>query len=163
MSRHAAESLSISEHASWTSRSSNLAPARVRRLEEAITDIAAGIERGSALTAQDATKRGLEAIHELDDALRERQEWAHTGWGADDLGLWEGLVGARNASHHSSCVVVELQSGGEADSRLRWALDPDTIRGQSKRQEYEARLAGQPVLPALRSTLALLKATVNQS
>ncbi len=160
--RAASDAVSVSERSSWTARSENSVRARVRRLEDAIDDVAVGIESGTVAATQDATKRALEVVHELDDAARERNEWEQVDWAEDDVGVWEALVGARNASHHSSSIVVELHSDGDADSRLRWAVNAEKIRGQRKREEYESRLAGQPVIPPLRRVLASLKAGASE-
>jgi hypothetical protein len=48
--------------------------------------------------AEDATKRALEAIHELADCLT-RGEWSQQGCGAGTIGLWHGVIGTRNAGH----------------------------------------------------------------
>jgi hypothetical protein len=141
-------------------RSANDVDSRARQLDSAIADIGAAVADGRPSAAQDATKRALEAIHELADCLK-RGEWVQTGWSADDVGLWHGLIGARNASHHTSSEIVVLRSGEQPDERLRWDLDAAAIAElDSKRQRAEssARAAGEPVVLTLR-TIATLIAT----
>lgn len=137
-------------------RSTNKADGRVRQLDKAISEIEATV--GSISDEQAATKQALEAIHELEDGRRERQEWSQTGWGHANIGLWHGLIGARNAAHHSDSPIVERDDAG-----LKWDVDASAIQGlPSTRQqaEYNNRLAGQLALPQLRTILALVSAAL---
>jgi predicted nucleic acid-binding Zn-ribbon protein len=149
--------------AGWTARSSNDARTRLGALREAAADIEASVEASHVSKTQDATKRALEAIHELQDCHSERQEWSQAGWNSNDLGLWTGLIGARNTAHHKTSHIVALSSGGNTDDRLKWDIEESAIaelRFPIQRQEYEVRVAGQPVLPQLRSVLALVEAVL---
>ena len=142
-----------------------MATLRTRRdaLSRAITDIAAATDAGDSSPALGAVKHGLEAIHELADCAT-RGEWSKAGWNTDDEGLWCAHIGARNAAHHQSSGVVTLETDARGTS-LIWHLEPHAVTAlHTKRpgqaDEYERRLAGQPVLPTVRAVLTLVTAAV---
>jgi hypothetical protein len=57
--------MKLNATAGWTARSSNDASTRLGALREAVADIEASVEVSHVSKTQDATKRALEAIHEL--------------------------------------------------------------------------------------------------
>lgn len=144
-------------------RTPNTPEARRRQLQTAIEEMEAAEVNRAIQAANDATKRALEAVHELFDCA-ERGEWSRAGWSADDVGLLRAHVGARNASHHTSSSVVALHGGTETpDLSLRWDLSPSAIAGlpsQAQRNEFNARLAGQPVLPEFRKLATRIAASI---
>lgn len=155
-----ASELNLSSSVSWTAQSANSAPARRDALSAAIDDVEAAILAGQAGAAQGATKRALEAIHELDDGRRNRSEWAENGWTSAETELWRAHVGARNAGHHSSASIVALHGGTKTDDRLTWDLPASAVAGlhsAAQQKAYNARLAAQQVLPGLRQVAALLR------
>jgi hypothetical protein len=157
------QSIALVQSITYATSSSNAAPTRVLEFGGALSDIGWAIDAGDNTGAQTATKRALEAIHELADCLK-RGEWRQSDWDADSIGLWTGLLGARNAAHHTSSSVVVKHSDMPRDDRLRWDLDADVIAGlhsPAQKVEYNARVAGQPVLPQLRSVLGLLTAAAS--
>ena len=132
-------------------------------LDEALADIETAVDRGRVRDAQDATKRALEAIHELGDCLK-RQEWSQVAWDADTIELWHAHLAARNAAHHTSETVVVLHGDALPDDRLRWELPTSAFAtNPSQRQidAYAARLDGEPVLSALRIINAAVTASVS--
>jgi hypothetical protein len=142
--------------------SPNGALARRLELERAFKDIEAAVQRRNNWDAQHATKRALEALHELADCLR-RNEWTQVGWNQADRGLWTAHIGARNMAHHSSSSVVRLHGAPSVDEQLNWAFTPAAVNDlASARQaaDYSGRLDGQPVLPALRKLLARIQGSV---
>jgi len=143
--------------------SSNGAEAKARQLAAAVAAVDASIDTHIVGDAQDATKRALEAIHELSDCLTKRNEWAQAGWSEDELGIWHGLIGARNAAHHFASPVVTQHGQGPRESRLRWNVDLTVVaelNSPTQQREYVARLASEPVLPQLRAVLSLIEAAV---
>lgn len=156
-------SIGLTTSIEYATSASNDAKARVRQLADAIDALESALDAHLVSETQDATKRALEALHELADDLKERHEWSQTGWDLNAIGVWHGLLGARNAAHHQPASVVSRHSGRPHDESLLWGLEPATIATlRSKRQqaEYNARLSGQPVLPQLRQILALLTEAV---
>ncbi len=148
-----ADEIDVADSLSWSTRTTNTAAARKRQLESALADVEQAVDGGSVSDAQDALKRALEAMHELSDCLK-RGEWVQAGWTADDLAVWHAHIGARNAAHHTSSALAPLHSHGTRDERLTWDIEQRAIASlPSPRQagEYNARLAGQPVLPNLRA------------
>lgn len=142
--------------------SPNGALARTLQLELALTDIDAGVQAGNNWDASNATKRALEALHELADCLN-RGEWAQTGWEPEEQRLWTAHIGARNMAHHSSSSIVTLTRSRPADEQLTWSLDEaavEALRSKNQATAYNACLGGQPVLPPLRKLVARLKASV---
>jgi hypothetical protein len=107
---------------------SNAATDRARQLRAAIADIEAAVEVGKISDAQDATKRALEAIHELMDCLA-RGEWSRSGWDAGAIGLWHALIGAHNASHHTSSTVAAERYAAQRSSAV--GPGPKRDRGTS--------------------------------
>lgn len=144
-------------------RSPNTAVARERQLQEAIAEIERAVTTRTIRTANDATKRALEGIHELGDCER-RGEWSQAGWGPDDVGLWRAHIGARNASHHTSSTVVALHADADTPTQhLRWDLDSAAIASLDsavQQREFNARLAGQDVLPPLKALASKISAAV---
>jgi hypothetical protein len=142
---------------------SNDAKARVGQLSEAIAALEIALDEHKVSETQDATKRALEALHELKDDLDKRQEWSQAGWDENAIGLWYGLLGARNAAHHQPASIVTRHSGRPRDESLLWSIEPTviaTLHKERERVEYEARLDGKAVLPQLREVLAQLRAAV---
>jgi hypothetical protein len=162
--RGASEDLGLSGSLSYVVRSPNEAKARRRRLEDALAAVEEAVLTNTISTAQDAVKQGLEAIHELNDGLgKTPSEWSQSDWDGDEVGLWCAHVGARNAAHHESDVVVALYSEGATDEHLRWELSASAIaslRSNAQQREYNARLAGEAVLPPLRTVVSRLASTV---
>jgi hypothetical protein len=148
-------SIGFAQSVTGVARSSNGVEARTRELDLAIGDIESSA--GHIGDEQAATKRALELIHELSDALN-RVEWDQSRWDADSIGLWHGLIGARNAGHHSQSPIVSAHSEpGEA--RLHWDIEPAAIQqlhSTRQQREYNARVAGGSVLAHLRTIRALL-------
>jgi predicted nucleic acid-binding Zn-ribbon protein len=158
----AKDHVSVTDNVSAVSRTTNASMARVMQLDAAVADIGTAVDGGSVHAAQAALKHALEAIHELTDCL-ERSEWSQQGWSADDLGLWRAHIGARNAAHHKSWSAVALHTDGSRDDRLRWDLNPsdmNQLQSRSQAAEFSSRLAGQPVLPALRRLAVLVSSAV---
>jgi hypothetical protein len=142
---------------------SNDAKARVRQLADAITALDIALDEHRVSEIQDATKRALEALHELKDDLDERQAWSQIGWDENAIGLWHGLLGARNAAHHQPVSIVTRHSGRSRDESLLWSIEPAAIATLHKAREcaeYNARLDGKAVLPQLREVLARLMTAV---
>ena len=155
-------SVGMQIHTTYAVTGSNGAEAGILQLHQALDLLDDIVVGGPIQDVQVATKRALEAIHELEDGRRVRSEWQQTGWGADQLGLWQGLLGARNAAHHSSSPVVTRHgpNSHEREDRLRWHLEPQAIRSlrsKDQRREYNARLDGLAVLPQLHEVLALVQ------
>ena len=164
-------SLKPSVSASYSVHTANTATARRQALEAAVAGVESAVDSNTVSDAVSAVKQALEVMHELDDCLR-RGEWTRAGWTPDDCGLWLGHMGARNAAHHHSSPsagVVALHSGRQRDGRLTWDIDPAAIVGVSnfnkkygpmQAREYNARLAGKPVLPGLRQIAARLTSSL---
>ncbi len=138
--------------------------ARRWQLERALTDIETGVQKGNNWDASNATKRALEAFHELADCLK-RGEWAQAGWEPDEQLSWIAHIGARNMAHHSSSSIVTLTRSRPADEQLTWALDGAAVaklslRSKKQAMAYSARLDGQPVLPPLGRLVAQIKASI---
>lgn len=144
-------------------RAANDAKARLGQLAEAITALEIALDEHRVTGTQEATKRALEALHELKDDLDKRQAWSQAGWDENAIGLWHGLLGARNVAHHQPATVVTRHSGRPRDESLLWSIEPSviaTLRKPRERVEYNARLDGQAVLPQLREVLGQLLAAV---
>lgn len=144
--------------------SPNAATARRLALEAAIVDVEHAVKRRSNHDAQLGTKRALEAVHELEDC-RKRGEWTQTGWDANALGLWKGLIGVRNMAHHSSSGIVALHGTPRPDEQLKWRVSAAALADLRKERpaqakEYSARLDGQPVLYSLREVRGRVQAAV---
>ena len=138
--------------------SANNAAVRLHQLEAAVVELEQALGEHNVTETQHATKHALEALHELEDDRR-RGEWSHAAWASADVGLWRGLLGARNAAHHLTFPVVTRHSDTPRDESLVWSLDANAIAGlrsTQQRTEYNARVAGQPVLPQLRKAAALV-------
>jgi hypothetical protein len=138
--------------------------ARRWQLERALTDIETGVQKGNNWDASNATKRALEALHELADCLK-RGEWTQAGWPPDEQLSWIAHIGARNMAHHSSSSIVTLTRSRPADEQLTWALDGAAVaelslRSKNQAMAYNARLDGQPVLPPLGRLVAQTKASI---
>ncbi len=153
-----------SAHLHLSVSSPNGALARRWQLERALTDIETGVQTGNNWDASNATKRALEALHELADCLK-RNEWAQAGWEPDEQLSWIAHIGARNMAHHSSSSIVTLTRSRPADEQLTWALDGAAIatlslRSKKQATAYIACLDGQPVLAPLRRLVAHIKASI---
>jgi hypothetical protein len=129
---------------------SNDAAAQLGALNASIGDLNRAIARADARDAQNATKAALEAVYELGDDPLKRGEWSQDAWSPQERELLAALAGARNAAHHKSAAVVQLQVGVDAQHALRWIATLPPIRSDEQTKAYCRRLAGQPVLPALR-------------
>lgn len=153
-----------STHLHLSVSSPNGALARRWQLERALTDIETGVHKGNNWDASNATKRALEALHELADCLK-RDEWAQAGWEPDEQLSWIAHIGARNMAHHSSSSIVTLTRSRPADEQLTWALDGAAVaklflRSKKQAMAYNARLDGRPVLPPLGRLIAQIKASI---
>jgi hypothetical protein len=110
---------------------------------------------GGIFEAQLEMNGALQAIHGLATGGLKRK-----GWTSDQRGIWEGLIGARNAAHHKGANVIAMWSE-RGEQRLRWQIDNAlSIRSHSQRTEFIARLQGRPALPQLREIRSLLEHTV---
>lgn len=162
--RGASEELGLSASLSYVVRSPNEAKARRRRLEDALSAVEQAVTTNTISKAQDALKQALEAIHELNDGLgKTPSEWSQSEWDGDEIGLWRAHVAARNAAHHGPDMVVALYSEGALDEHLRWELSAPAIvsmHWKAQQREYNARLAGEAVLPPLRALVSRLASTV---
>jgi hypothetical protein len=159
-----ASEVEVTSSMSWIAQSPNTRATRRDAIFDASAEIHEAIDGGSARAAQFATKRALEAIHELNDGLGgNRREWSQDGWSDDDLALWHAHLGARQAAHHSSCRLVALHSDGAIDDRLTWAIDEAGIKcmnSSAQQRNYRELLASKPVLPALRQIAARVDSSV---
>jgi uncharacterized Zn finger protein (UPF0148 family) len=141
-------------------KSPNASTARRLALEQAVDDVERAVQNRNNHDAQLATKRALEAIHELQDCAN-RSEWSMSGWSKADAETWNGLLGARNIAHHTSAGVVALHGEGLPQDHLKWDIDASALgelRSRAQARAYNARLANQPVLPQLRALLARIQA-----
>jgi hypothetical protein len=133
-------------------------------LEEGLASIEAALSTNTITEAQDAVKQLLETIHELNDGLNKNPpEWTQAGWNKDEKGVWCAYVGARNAAHHQSDVVVAIYSDGVSDSYLRWELPKsaiDALHSKAQQQEYNARLRGNAVMPELRAMVSRVTSSI---
>ena len=155
-------SLAMNVELTLRARSANDAKASVGTLNNAVAELEDALGVGHVGRIQDAVKLALEAIHELEDA-RKRGEWSQAGWDADAVGLWRGLNGARNASHHSASHIVVFQTVSDRDDCALWDIEPAAIadlRSERQQIEYNARLAGKATLPQLRDVAAAVTAAV---
>jgi hypothetical protein len=155
-------SIGISTSVEYATSANNDAKARVWQLEFAIGALEAALNQHLVTETQNAAKAALEAIHELADELK-RGEWSQARWGEQAVGLWHGLLGARNAAHHKASPIVARHSGKSRDESLLWSVDPETIatlRWPHQQTAYNERLHGHAVLPQLRQMLLLLKEAV---
>jgi hypothetical protein len=151
--------IGITDSIEYVVSASNDAKARVRQFAGAIAALEIALDEHRVSETQDATKRALEALHELKDDLDVRQEWSQAGWDENAIGLWHGLLGARNAAHHQPVSIVTRHSGRPRDESLLWSIEPAviaTVHKERERVEYSARLDGKAVLPQLRQVLAQL-------
>jgi hypothetical protein len=160
-SQHA--TLGLVGNLSMIVRSPNTPAARDRQLRAAIKDLEQAVDSRTISAANDATKRALEAIHELADCAS-RGEWSQASWTPDELGLWRAHVGARNASHHTSSNVVALHADADsATQQLCWDFDPAAIsrlHSRAQQTEFNARLAGQEVIAPLRSIASKVASSI---
>lgn len=139
-----------------SSRSNNDARSRLRKLGIEIDAVEASV--GAVSAAQDATKVALDVLHELNDCAK-RGEWSNAHWDAGTRGIWNGLMGARNASHHKGSPIVE------SSDALRWEIDKDeiaTLKYPDQAEDYAAHVAGRRVLPMLRTYEALLREAIGE-
>jgi hypothetical protein len=159
-------------HASATSmtsmsvsvRSPNTSVGRLEALDLAIEEAEQAVHAGDNHLAQAAVKRALEAIHELDDASRNRHEWSSQSWTTEQRQLLRAHVGARNVAHHYSVGIVELCNDGQFDERLLWEIADSTLArlpSEPQRAAFRARLKRKPVLPNLRALGDLLRGSIN--
>lgn len=143
-------------------KSPNAAAARRFALEQAVDDVERAVQNRNNHDAQLATKRALEAIHELQDCAS-RSEWSMSGWSKADAETWNGLLGARNIAHHTSAGVVALHGEGLLHDHLKWDIDASALGGLRSRAQakaYDAQLANKPVLPQLRALLMRIQAAL---
>lgn len=153
----------ISTSVRGVARSQNHAAARLHALRAAIDEVKAAADARDVGRAQRAVKQALEPIHELDDCRRNRGEWSNSSWTPSELGVWEALIGARNAAHHFSSHVVQSVGGSNhTPSRddLRWEDSLPPIDSAARASEYASRLAGEAVLPTLRDVSAVLSRSI---
>jgi hypothetical protein len=126
--------------------------ARLWELEHTIGLLEARALTGGASEAQWEVKAALQAIDGLHARLKRK------GWTVEQRGVWDGLLGARNAAHHKEATVIAMWSYPGED-RLRWRIDDPAkaIKSKAYRLQYVERLEGQPVLPPLREMRDLVK------
>jgi uncharacterized Zn finger protein (UPF0148 family) len=155
-----AEPFTVQQGQTAILRSSATSPnesiAHGRQLAQAVTNVESAAEARHVQQAQDATRYALELIHELNDDLTKRSEWSQAGWPQETLTKWEGLLGARNASHHKAATVVALTSD-PAPNSLRWAEAIPAVNSQRQGKAYRDRLADEPVVPLLKEISGLIK------
>jgi len=97
------------------------------------------VTRRDNYAAQRATKRALEAIHELEDSReKQRREWSSSGWSPFEVEVWRAHVGARNIAHHQSTGIVSLHGLGNPDDWLNWSIDPAAVAKLKARSEQQA-------------------------
>ncbi len=75
-------------------KSPNAATARRLALEQAVDEVERAVKNRNNHDAQLATKRALEAIHELQDCAG-RGEWSMSGWSKADTDTWNGLLASK--------------------------------------------------------------------
>ncbi len=138
----------------------NNATTRHQRLRRDFDVFRRACEDGEGTTndAQDALKRCLETIHELQDD----PGWSRKGQTKDESGNWLAHIGARNGAHHRSERILEwpLNAKGLGTGAVRWVLPPDTIRAGPTRDAYVERLHRRAVLPPLRELMRSVAARV---
>jgi hypothetical protein len=129
---------------------SNDVAAELDALNGSIGDLELATAQADARGAQNAAKAALEALHELGDDPLKLGGWSQDAWSAEERELTVAFAGARNAAHHKSAAVVQLEVGADARNALRWIATLPPIHSDEQTKAYYRRLAGQPVLPALR-------------
>jgi hypothetical protein len=140
----------------------NNAASRLRMLRAALVEVEAGASEGFVRRAQDSVKRALESLHELNDGLQ-RGEWSSKGWDATDVEIWEGIMGARNLSHHTSDCIVQIEDDPSKGDPLTWSIDPPALaelRSPSHAECFRRRVANEEVIPMLRRVAELLTASL---
>jgi uncharacterized Zn finger protein (UPF0148 family) len=142
--------------------SPNAAMARRLALEAAVADVEEAVRVRNNHDAQLATKRALEALHELQDCLK-RSEWSQASWDAKAIELWRAHMGARNVAHHTSTGIVSMHSDPPGDQSLTWSIKESALTGLRYKDQataYRNELDGQPVLPGLRELLHRIQVAV---
>ena len=140
----------------------NNAASRMRMLRAALVEVEAGASEGFVRRAQDGVKRALESLHELNDELR-RGEWSSKGWDATDVETWEGLMGARNVSHHTGKCIVQIEDDPSKGDPLTWSIDPPALAelwSPSQAECFRRRVANEEVIPMLQRVAQLLTASL---
>jgi hypothetical protein len=153
-------SIGVSSSVRGQAASNNDSMARLGELRDAITRCrrATGARRISE--AQWATKNALEALHGLEDGRRHRGEWSNSAWTADEIEVWKGFMGIRNAGHHSTLRVVVLIGGSDhlpSEHDLQWTTETLSIRWPDQASAFASKLAGNAVLPSLDAAAALVE------
>jgi hypothetical protein len=123
-----------------------------------------GVREGYVRKAQDGTKRCLESLHELNDSCV-RRDWSTLIWEPDELETWEGLMGARNLSHHSGAHIVRMGED-EFGNTLTWSTDRvalDRLWVQSQAVAFKLRVDGHPVIPMLARMASLIEISLAPS